>query len=216
MVPVVTVVGNSNSGKTTVAAELIDTLNRAGYRVGAIKHCPHGHESDRTGSDTHRFYQAGAVAVVAASPDKHTLTGRSDGDPHLESILPSLGNDLDLVIAEGFKGSPTPKILVLDHQQPPAPLQNLLATVGHSPYTPEVPHYYDDQLEDLAARIRRQFLSPAASPPPVSLTVNGLPIPLSSYPTSALSGIVEGFLSSLKGIPAEINEVQMTLRKPGT
>ncbi len=66
--PIVAVVGLSDSGKTNVAASLVAALAGQGYRVAAVKHCPHGHESDRPSSDTDRLYEAGAVTVAASSP----------------------------------------------------------------------------------------------------------------------------------------------------
>ena len=70
--PVITIVGYSNSGKTTVATELIRILDEMGYKIAAVKHCPHGHDIDREGSDTQRMALAGASAVVSVSPDKLT------------------------------------------------------------------------------------------------------------------------------------------------
>ena len=64
--PVIAVVGYADSGKTTVAAALIQILSGEGYEVAAVKHCPHGHDVDREGSDTQRMGQAGAAAVKFA------------------------------------------------------------------------------------------------------------------------------------------------------
>lgn len=68
--PVVAVVGYSDSGKTRVAAALIELLSARGYRIAAIKHCLHGHQPARPHSDSERLYERGAVAVIASSPDK--------------------------------------------------------------------------------------------------------------------------------------------------
>ena len=62
--PVVTIVGYSDSGKTTVASALIRALTGEGYRIAYIKHSPHGHESDKPGSDTDRQRDAGAALAV--------------------------------------------------------------------------------------------------------------------------------------------------------
>ena len=124
MPPVVAIVGNSNSGKTRVAVYLIQTLTAQGYRIAAIKHCPHGHDVDRPGSDTDRLYSSGAAVVMASSPGKRTRLERVDGDTPLGSIISSFGPDVDMVIAEGFKANSVPKVLVLSNGGHPPEVQN--------------------------------------------------------------------------------------------
>lgn len=109
--PVITIVGYSNSGKTTVATELIRILDEMGYKIAAVKHCPHGHDIDREGSDTQRMALAGASAVVAVSPDKLTRIEWTDTDSSLQRIAATL-NGFNLVIAEGFKDSTAPKVVI--------------------------------------------------------------------------------------------------------
>ena len=109
--PVITIVGYSNSGKTTVATELIRILDEMGYKIAAVKHCPHGHDIDREGSDTQRMALAGASAVVSVSPDKLTRIEWTDTDSSLQRIAATL-NGFNLVIAEGFKDSAAPKVVI--------------------------------------------------------------------------------------------------------
>ena len=116
--PVVAVVGYSDSGKTKVASSLIKTLTDEGYRVAAVKHCPHGHAADLANSDTDRLYKAGAVAVVASSPARLTRFERVTLDSSLESIVSTMGDRIDLVVAEGFKSSAVPKVLVANGASP--------------------------------------------------------------------------------------------------
>ncbi len=153
--PVVAVVGSSNSGKTRVATSLVAALAGRGYRVAAVKHCPHGHESDRASSDTDRLYEAGAVAVAASSPGTLTTRRRVAGDPALETVLSTLGAGADIVVAEGFKSSTAPKIVVGDL---PVSLENVIALVDSEPERSDVPTYTFSQLEGLADQIRRQLL----------------------------------------------------------
>ena len=76
MIPVVSIVGKSNSGKTTLLEKLIPELKRRGYRVATVKHDTHGFEVDQPGKDTWRLAQAGADAVVISSSDKLALIKR--------------------------------------------------------------------------------------------------------------------------------------------
>ena len=153
--PVVAVVGLSNSGKTTVAASLVAALGGQGYRVAAVKHCPHGHESDRASSDTDRLYEAGAVAVAASSPGALTTRRRVTSDPALETVVSTVGAGADIVVAEGFKSSTAPKIVVGDL---PVSLENVIAHVDGKPERSEVPTYTFSQLDGLADQIRQHFL----------------------------------------------------------
>ena len=153
--PVVAVVGLSDSGKTTVAAALVAALAGQGYNVAAVKHCPHGHESDRASSDTDRLYEAGAVAVAASSPGALTTRRRVSSDPALETVVSTIGAGADIVVAEGFKSSTAPKIVVGDL---PVSLENVIAHVDSKPERSDVPTYTFGQLEGLADQIRQQFL----------------------------------------------------------
>ena len=156
--PVVAVVGYSNSGKTRVAASLIGILSERGYRIAAIKHCPHGHETGRPDSDSDRLYQMGAVAVIASSPDKRTLVERVGQDSSLTSLVSSINTQSDLVIAEGFKASSVPKILVLEDGQLAASINSIIATVGGNGTASGVPAYAFENLNDLAALVQELFL----------------------------------------------------------
>ncbi len=63
---IVSFVGTSGVGKTTVVEALVPLLRASGLRVGTVKHAPHGHEVDRVGSDSWRHQAAGADAVLLA------------------------------------------------------------------------------------------------------------------------------------------------------
>ena len=157
--PVVSITGNSNSGKTRVAASLIKNLSRRGYRIAAIKHCPHGHGSGHPQSDSKRLYDSGAIRVIASSPGKLTLAKRVDHDASLSSLVSSLGGEADLVIAEGFKSSGAPKVLVLDGSGTTPPVSNVIATVNGEGREWGCPSYAFDRLDSLAAQIREEFLA---------------------------------------------------------
>jgi len=70
MPPIISIVGRSGAGKTTVLEPLIAELARRGLRVGVLKHSAHGFEMDREGKDTWRHRRAGAQAVGIMSPDE--------------------------------------------------------------------------------------------------------------------------------------------------
>lgn len=159
--PVVAVVGTSKSGKTTVASALVRILSAKGYRVAAVKHCPHGHDIDRTASDTDRLYKAGAVAVIASSPGKRTRIERVAG---LDSLVASFGGEVDLVIAEGFTASDVPKVLVVNGGSGASSLANVIATVGEGPGGRDSSIHSPEDLEELAAILRKKLLEEHGGP----------------------------------------------------
>ncbi|HHW14914.1 MAG TPA: molybdopterin-guanine dinucleotide biosynthesis protein B, partial [Firmicutes bacterium] len=110
--PVVAVVGWQDAGKTTVAAALVQELSRRGFRVGVVKHDPHGHETDQPGKDTYVHRQAGAVATALAGRELLTLWERLAEPPSLADAVRRLP-PVDLVLAEGWKGEAVPRVLVV-------------------------------------------------------------------------------------------------------
>lgn len=106
---IVAVVGGKHSGKTTVVEHLIKELKRRGYRVGAIKEMVRIPTLDTPATETDRYSNAGAEAIVAVPRDetvvfiKRRLT--------IKEIVPFLGG-LDYVVLEGFESEEMlPKII---------------------------------------------------------------------------------------------------------
>jgi len=110
-VPIVSLVGKSGVGKTTVLERLIREMKRRGYRVGTIKHDTHGFEVDKPGKDSWRHAQAGSDAVAISGPHKMALIRTLDAEMSVEDVAQLMG-DVDLVITEGYKRGDKPKIEV--------------------------------------------------------------------------------------------------------
>lgn len=146
----ITFVGHSNSGKTTLIENLIPELKRRGYRIGTIKHTHHGFSMDQKGKDTYRHRAAGADAVLAASPGQIALV-KSTTEDSLDSLLPYF-QEMDIVLVEGFKQEKKPKIEVFRSQIQQTPLfpedDLLMAVVTDSPHSARVPVF---QFEDVQA-----------------------------------------------------------------
>lgn len=111
MPPIVSIVGRSESGKTTLIEKLIPELKRRGYRVGTIKHTHHPVETDQTGKDSARHRRAGADTVMLASPGSIAMF-KSLAPDALEELVRYF-EDVDLLITEGFKREHYPKIEVV-------------------------------------------------------------------------------------------------------
>ena len=110
--PIVSIVGKSQSGKTVLMEQLIAEFKRRGYKVAALKHSRGGMEIDHPGKDSWRYAQAGSDAVLISSPDKLAFIKSVGHDLSIDEILPIVGPEFDLVLVEGFKKSKTPKIEV--------------------------------------------------------------------------------------------------------
>lgn len=112
MIPFVSVIGRSKTGKTTLIKNLIRELRIFGYRIAVIKHDPHDHgEIDRKGSDTWIFREEGSQAVILASPSKVTLFRQTVNEQFPEELFPLCG-DVDLIILEGYKKRDYPKLVI--------------------------------------------------------------------------------------------------------
>jgi molybdopterin-guanine dinucleotide biosynthesis protein MobB len=111
--PVVSIVGRSKSGKTTLIEKLIPILKAHGYRVGTVKHHAHpGFDIDIPGKDTWRHAQAGSDHVVIAAPDKIASIVLLEVPLDLPQILAGM-QDVDIVLTDGYRRANNPKIEVL-------------------------------------------------------------------------------------------------------
>ncbi|HQR66991.1 MAG TPA: molybdopterin-guanine dinucleotide biosynthesis protein B, partial [Thermoanaerobaculia bacterium] len=109
--PALLVVGAHESGKTTVAVRLIEALAKEGLRVGSLKHTDHEYETDAPGKDSSRHKAAGAEPAILVAGSRSAVHRKAGGRPALSDFLPELAG-CDLVIVEGFRGEPLPKIEV--------------------------------------------------------------------------------------------------------
>ncbi len=107
------IAGWSGSGKTTLLEKLIPELTRSGLTVSVIKHAHHGFDIDRPGKDSYRHREAGATEVLLSCNDRWALMHerRAESEPTLNELLGHL-SPCDLVLIEGFKQEPVPKLEV--------------------------------------------------------------------------------------------------------
>lgn len=108
---VIGLAGWSGAGKTTLVAKLLPALIAQGLRVSTIKHAHHAFDLDKPGKDSWVHRQSGASEVLIASGRRWALMRelRGDAEPGLPELLDKLSH-ADLVLVEGFKSEPYPKI----------------------------------------------------------------------------------------------------------
>jgi formylmethanofuran dehydrogenase subunit E len=105
-------------------------------RVAVFKHAHHRVDLDRRGKDSFRYAAAGAVSVTVVARDKIATFEAPAREPTLDELTRRLGDDVDLVLAEGFHGAVTPYLLLLgpgDTRSPrdePGELLGIIAADG--------------------------------------------------------------------------------------
>ena len=157
---VISVVGSSGVGKTTLIEKLIPELTRRGVRVGTIKHHMHEFEMDRPGKDSWRHRRAGARVSVISSPAQIGITMDVDHDHSPGELLPFF-TGVDLVLAEGYKRGDTPKIEVFRpgvHKEPLCKNDaRLVALVCDVDVSAGVPRFSPEDIRGLADFLVSRF-----------------------------------------------------------
>ena len=162
--PVFGIVGWKNAGKTTLTERLVAHFTAAGLAVSTIKHAHHDAEWDQPGKDSFRHRQAGAVEVVLATARRTMLVHELRGapEPALADLLARL-RPVDLVLVEGFKTDPHPKLEVSRQ----ATAQRLRAlddptvvalACDYAPEGLDLPRFALDDVAGIAAFVRRRVL----------------------------------------------------------
>src|SRR3990172_6372489 len=145
MIPIISIVGKSDSGKTTLIEKLLPELVRRGYGIATVKHDVHGFEVDREGKDSWRHKKAGAHTVIISSPQKVALIRDVEKDLSLDELREKLVQDVDLILSEGYKKDIQPKIEIFrkeKHQELLCtPQDNLVAIVSNQSFDIGVPCY---------------------------------------------------------------------------
>ena len=118
------IVGWKDTGKTTMTARLVQELTRRGRRVATVKRAHAGFDIDEAGTDSHAHRMAGAFEVAIVSPRRWALMHENAGDEPeatLDDIIARL-SPCDIVLIEGFKAAPHPKIEMRHGARAGAPL----------------------------------------------------------------------------------------------
>ncbi|HOU15510.1 MAG TPA: molybdopterin-guanine dinucleotide biosynthesis protein B [Anaerolineae bacterium] len=164
-IPIVSFVGRSNSGKTTLVERLIPLLQQRGYRVGVIKHTLRQNvETDIPGTDTRRLWDAGADHVAFVTQDRIVHTRRYAEAPTLDMAMVEV-KDVDIIIAEGFKRGPFPKIEVTRAARDPNLIPDVEGRIACVTDVPDVardlPHFSLDDVTALADFIENAVIQGA-------------------------------------------------------
>jgi len=202
MIPIISIVGKSDSGKTTFIEKFLPELVRRGYRVATVKHDVHGFEVDREGKDSWRHKQAGAHTTVISSPQKIALIRDVEKDLTLDELRQKLIQDVDLILSEGYKKDVQPKIEIFRKEKHQELLcakeDNLVAIVSDKEFDVGVPCFFLEDIKGVADFIEKKFLK-SKGEKEITLKVDGRTVPLKPFIRDFLLGSIKGMVRSLKG-----------------
>ena len=212
MPPIVSIVGKSKSGKTTLMEGLIRELKSRGYRVGTIKHTPQGMTFDEPDKDSWRHIQAGSETTVISSRDKVVLIKLVTQALTLDEIAHLVGEDYDIILTEGFKQGNAPKIEV--HRREVGPplshIKKLIAIATDEPLETKTRQFSRQDFKGLADLLEEGFIKPQRER--TSLYINNVPVPLTTFPKEIISNVLLTMVSCLKGV-GEVRSLDISLRK---
>jgi len=210
---IISIVGKSHSGKTTLLEKLIGELKRRGYRVAIVKHSHHANDLDTADKDTWRFTRAGSELSAINSLDHLAIYRRTEQHFDPREIAGYVHWDYDFILTEGFKSSPYPKIEVHRHEQGQELLtdpEGLLAVVTDAPLEVEVPQFAHDDVAGIADIIERTMIEQRRENE-VDLIVNGALVPVTPYLNDLLTRTLLAMISRPDG--NGIKDIHVSLRR---
>jgi len=191
---------------------LIRELKSRGYRVATIKHSPRESDFDEPGKDSWRHIQAGSDATAVSSPDKVVLIKPVAQEATVDEVASLLGEDYDIILAEGFKQGGAPKIEV--HRKNGGTLieglKKLIAIVTDEPLETRARQFSPEDTGALADLLEKGFIKPQSER--ISLYVNNTPVTLTLFPRQFISNVVLAMASCLKGV-GEIRNLKIFVKK---
>ncbi len=109
--PIIGIAGWKRSGKTTLTVRLVEEFTRRGLKVATVKHAHHAFQIDTGETDSARHRRAGAQQVAIVSNQRWAVINElgSAPEPNFEEVIAWL-EPCDLIIVEGYKSAPIPKI----------------------------------------------------------------------------------------------------------
>jgi molybdopterin-guanine dinucleotide biosynthesis adapter protein len=146
------IVGFSNCGKTELICKLIALARERGFQVAAIKHSHKILEVDQPGKDTWRLRQAGATSVALAAPGLLQVTYTPPEDLPAPAVLAALPAKADLVLIEGYKHGPWPKMVFVPPPAPGTPLpdyENSVAYITEAAVDTPLPVFSRHQIPEI-------------------------------------------------------------------
>lgn len=208
-VPIISIVGNSESGKTTLIEKLIPALKKRGYSVCSIKHAREiNMEKEK---DSQRHLKAGSDVMVLAAPGQIILF-KPTQEPNIDEIRRLFDSGYDLIICEGFKHSDLPKIEVYRKGNGTLieGLIGVFAIVSDENLDIKTKRFNTDDIKSIADLLEQMFILPQRNW--FDLYVNSKPVPLTLFPRQIMRDAIMAMVLSLKGIEP-VNTIEIRIKK---
>jgi len=209
MPPIVSIVGMTNSGKTTLVVKLISEITRRGYRVATIKHAQEIHFEP--GKDSERHIRSGSEITAVVTPQEAILIKPIATEVEPEEIARLLGVDYDIILVEGFKQADQPKIEIrYGGKEPLKNIKNLIAVVSDGSVKAGIRRFSTNDAVGIVDLLEKDFIKPQMNR--LALHINGRKITLKSFPEKIIGDIILNMASSLKGIN-QIDSLDISIRR---
>jgi molybdopterin-guanine dinucleotide biosynthesis protein B len=211
---IISIVGKSEAGKTTLLESLIGELKQRGHKVAIVKHSHHADDLDTQQKDTWRFTQAGSELSAINSLDHLAIYRRMNHYFDPREISDFVLWDYDIILTEGFKGSSYPKIEVLRRERDQGlstdPGQ-LLAVVTDEKLEVKAPQFSHDDIAGIADLIEKTIAAQSAEND-VDLVVNGVYVPIDPQLKDLLVRTVAAMIPAPSN-DGEIKSLHFSLRR---
>jgi molybdopterin-guanine dinucleotide biosynthesis protein MobB len=212
MPPIVSIVGRSKSGKTTLIEKLIVELKSRGYHVATAKHTHRDMTLAESDKDSDRHLKAGSEASLIIDPHGLMMIKPLQKELTLAQIAQIIGEDYDLILTEGYKQDDAPKIEV--HRKENAPpildLKKTFAVATDEPLDTKIRQFALDDVKGIADLIETGFIKPHRER--LTLLVNDVPIALNAFTKDFVENVTLAMANSLKGV-GKIGTLQIFLKK---
>jgi molybdopterin-guanine dinucleotide biosynthesis adapter protein len=214
MAAIITFIGWHDSGKTTLATQVVTELTQLGYRVAVIKSTSdEGIQFDTPGTDTYKHKAAGAESVMLVAPDQMVLQARNS-ELSIRTLAHRYFPEVDLVIGEGFKTAKRiPKIEVFKDidQKLREEVHGVVAVATDLEDVTGEYVFRLDAARDIALFIEKRYLRSKGRAENTTLLVNGEKIPLKDFVQDALAGTIQGFIKTLK-LNKDMKEIELRIK----
>ena len=212
MPPVVSIVGRSRSGKTTLIEKLIVELKARGYHIATAKHTHRDMTTPESDKDSDRHLKAGSEASLIIDPHGLMMIKPLQNDISIEQVAQLIGEDYDLILTEGFKEDDAPKIEV--HRKENAPplegVKKIFAIATNEPLDTKTRQFSLEDVKGIADLVEDGFIKPQQER--YTLLVNNTPIALNAFTKEFIVNIQLAMAHGLKGVD-KIKTMKIFLKK---
>jgi molybdopterin-guanine dinucleotide biosynthesis protein MobB len=212
MQSIISFVGKSSSGKTTLLEKIIAELKKRGYKVAIVKHSHHKDDLDTAAKDTWRFTKAGSELSAINSLDHLAIYRRMDNFFDPQDIANYVLWDFDILLTEGFKSSSYPKIEVHRGEQGNELMTDpkfLLAVVTDKPLDLNIPQFSHDDIKGIADIIEKTIAFKNGETE-LELVINGQRMPVSTILKDLLIRTLSAMISNNNG---EVKNLHLSMRR---